>query len=265
MYENIISKFIEAEVLIDDKAYQKIKSQDNSLKFTESLIHDLDLPQEGMLILTGEMVDQYLKSDDTQWEKLSRGSGTDVEDYKPLPQSKPIKDSPFDFKVLKDASRKSYTNGEIRDFSAYFGSRYHKLKEMLERKRELKSTQSMQELENLQDVVSVIGMVNDIRNTKNNHKIMEMEDETGFHTVLIHNENHSLFEEAERVVKDEVIGVIGTRKGTLVIASEIIHPRVPRIDEETHGFFGCFYFRYPYRKFNISRRSLQKIRKVDKW
>ena len=90
------------------------------------------------------------------------------------------------------------------------------------------------------DVVNVIGMVNDIRNTKNNHKIMEIEDETGFITVLIHNENHSLFEMAESIVKDEVIGVIGSKKGTLVIASDIIHPSVPRIEEKKMDFSAVF-------------------------
>ena len=90
------------------------------------------------------------------------------------------------------------------------------------------------------DVVNVIGMVNDIRNTKNNHKIMEIEDETGSITVLIHNENHSLFEMAESIVKDEVIGVIGSKKGTLVIASDIIHPSVPRIEEKKMDFSAVF-------------------------
>ena len=90
------------------------------------------------------------------------------------------------------------------------------------------------------DVVNVIGMVNDIHNTKNNHKIMEIEDETGSITVLIHNENHSLFEMAESIVKDEVIGVIGSKKGSLVIASEIIHPSVPRIDEKKMDFSAVF-------------------------
>ena len=97
------------------------------------------------------------------------------------------------------------------------------------------------------DVVNVIGMVNDIRNTKNNHKIMEIEDETGNITVLIHNENHSLFELAESIVKDEVIGVIGSKKGSLVIASEIIHPSVPRIEEKKMDFSAVICFRYPYR------------------
>lgn len=46
MYENIINKFIEAEVLIDDSAYEKITSQKDSVKFAESLIQDLKLPRK---------------------------------------------------------------------------------------------------------------------------------------------------------------------------------------------------------------------------
>jgi DNA polymerase II small subunit len=149
-------------------------------------------------------------------------------------------DSPFNFEVIKDASRKSYTNGEIKDLSAYFSSRYHKLKEMLKRKKDLKSPQPIQELENIQDVVNVIGMVNDVRNTKNNHKLIEVEDETGTASVLVHNENHSLFEDAERVVKDEVLGVVGTRKGSLIMASQLINPGTPRIEEKEMDFSMVF-------------------------
>lgn len=240
MYENIINKFIEAEVLIDDSAYEKITSQKDSVKFAESLIQDLKLPQEGMIILTGEIVDQYLNRDhkldfiNAEKEGLQiKAEVQEMDENKPPHQSALIKNGLFDFQVLKDASRKSYTNGEIKDLSAYFGNRFHKLKEMLHRKNELKSSKPIQELEDIQDVVSAIGMVNDVRNTKNNHKLIELEDETGTATVLVHNENHGLFEDAERVVKDEVMGVVGTRKGSLVMASQIINPGIPRVDDIT--------------------------------
>src|SRR5690606_987671 len=132
----------------------------------------------------------------------------------------------FNFEILKDTSRKSYTNGEIKDLSSYFQNRYHKLKEMLTNKSELKDVTSVKIATSLDDVVKIVGMVNDIRNTKNNHKLIELEDETGDATVLIHNENHEVFEQAERIVKDEVVGVVGSRKGSLIMASEIINPGV---------------------------------------
>lgn len=253
MYEDIINKFTEAEVLIEDAAYQKIKNQKDSIKFTESIIKDLGLPQDGIMILTGDMVEEYLQKNHPSLESekpVKKNFPTTEEFPNPLienpstifkePISKPhphlVKESPFNLQILKDASRKSYTNGEIKDFAAYFGSRYHKLKEMLQRKKDLRSPQPIQELDNLQDAVSIIGMVNDIRNTKNNHKLIEVEDETGSASVLIHNENHSLFEDAERVVKDEVLGVVGTRKGSLIMASQLINPGTPRIDEKSMDF-----------------------------
>ena len=198
MHENIITKFIDANILLDDTAYQKIKTHEDSLKFSESLIEELTPSKEDLLILTGEIIDQYLESDETYPNIANIGPKNNS-----LTQNKLVSSLPFDFQILRDASKKSFTNGEIKDFSAYFGSRFHKLKEILQHKKELKSSQTMRELENIQDEVKVIGMVNDVRTTKNNHRLFEIEDETGTAAVLVHKENHSLFEESERIVKDE--------------------------------------------------------------
>ena len=246
MNEDIILKFANAELLIDDSAYKKIEQQENSLKFADSLIQDLSGSNDELFILTGSIVDQYLQNNVTNYisQFSNEKSEIDNKEYDPIDslnvsQSKLI-DVPYDFHVLQDASKKSYTNGEIKDFSSYFNSRFQKLKALLVKKPGLRDSYPMKDVGVRDDVVNVIGMVNDIRNTKNNHKIMEIEDETGYITVLIHNENHSLFEMAESIVKDEVIGVIGSKKGSLVIASEIIHPSVPRIEEKNMDFSAVF-------------------------
>ena len=235
MHENIITKFIDANILLDDTAYQKIKTHEDSLKFSESLIEELTPSKEDLLILTGEIIDQYLESDKTYPNIANIGPKNNS-----LTQNKLVSSLPFDFQILRDASKKSYTNGEIKDFSAYFGSRFHKLKEILQHKKELKSPQTMRELENIQDEVKVIGMVNDVRTTKNNHRLFEIEDETGTAAVLVHKENHSLFEESERIVKDEVLGVTGSRKGSLLIASQLINPGIPRVEEKIMDFSTVF-------------------------
>ncbi len=54
-----------------------------------------------------------------------------------ISQSK-LFDVPFDFQVIQDASKKSYTNGEIKDFTSYFNSRFQKIKAMLIKKPGLK-------------------------------------------------------------------------------------------------------------------------------
>ena len=247
MNDDIILKFTNAELLIDDSAYKKIEQQENSLQFADSLIQDVSGSKSDLFILTGAIVDQFLQKNITN-QIISNYSpenvgvideGYDSSDNGNISQSK-LMDIPFNFEVLQDASKKSYTNGEIKDFTSYFNSRFQKLKALLLKKPGLRDSYPMKDVGVRDDVVNVIGMVNDIRNTKNNHKIMEIEDETGFITVLIHNENHSLFEMAESIVKDEVIGVIGSKKGTLVIASDIIHPSVPRIEEKKMDFSAVF-------------------------
>lgn len=227
MTNDIISKFADAEILLDETAYHKIKNYEDSSHLVDSLIDHLTISSQEMMILTGEVVDNYLGISD------SHGKTSKIAQSKLLPQE-------FDFEILKDASHKSYTNGEIKDLSSYFKNRYQKLREILISKRELSDANSVKEATSLDDVVKIVGMINDIRNTKNNHKIIELEDETGSATVLIHNQNHELFEQAERIVKDEVIGVVGSRKGSLIMASELINPGVPRVDEKKMDFGTVF-------------------------
>lgn len=244
MNDDIILKFANAELLIDDSAYEKLVQQKNYLQVADSLIEDLTKSSSEVYILTDAIVERYIKQnmDNTGadiYNIKNEAETVDDEDILAVPQSNLV-NFQHDFQVIQDASKKSYTSGEIKDFSAYFNSRFQKLKSLLIKKPGLKDSYPMKDVGVRDDVVNVIGMVNDIRNTKNNHKIMEIEDETGFITVLIHNENHSLFEMAENIVKDEVIGVIGSQKGSLVIASEVIHPSVPRIEEKNMDFSAVF-------------------------
>ena len=233
MTDDIIFKFAEAELLLDETAYRKIHAQNNSKKLADSLITEMNLNSGEQLILTGELVDEYLKN--------RRIGSLELQNQKSNQslQSK-LSAQDYDFQILKDASRKSYTNGDIKDLSSYFNSRYNKLKEMLTKKTELRDNSLIKDAENINEVVKIIGMVTDIRYTKNNHKLIELEDETGSTTVLIHNENHQIFELAERIVKDEVVGVIGSRKGSLIIASDLINPGVPRIEEKRMNFSTVF-------------------------
>jgi DNA polymerase II small subunit len=245
MIDDIILKFTNADILINDAAYHKISGQKNSLKLTDSLIDDLSKSDENIFILTGEIVDQYLKQINFDGTSMDESiapdepfNGTDVSVQ--MPQSKLLPNLPFDFQIVKDASKKSYTNGEIKDFSAYFNSRYQKLKGILEKKPELRENHPIKDVVNLENDVKVIGMVNEIRTTKNNHKIIELEDETGYTTVLVHKDNEKLFQFSEKIVKDEVIGVVGIRKGSLLIASELINPGVPRKEDKKMDFSAVF-------------------------
>lgn len=142
----------------------------------------------------------------------------------------------YDFKILQDTSKKSYTSGEIENLIAYFQSRYEKLHKILSKRPELRTAQKIADIDESQSELSLILMIRDIRSTKNGHKLIEFEDDTGTIPILFSNNNEELFREAEKLVKDEVIGVIADKNGDLAIANQIINPGVPRIPKKEMDF-----------------------------
>jgi DNA polymerase II small subunit len=145
----------------------------------------------------------------------------------------------FDYKVIQDTSKKSYTSGEISNLISYFKNRYDKLSNILSKHPELRTYHKIADI-NSNSGLTVIGMIKNIVTTKNNHRIIEIEDDTGEVSTLIHNENDVLMRESEKLVKDEVIGLIGDKKGDLAIASKIIQPGFHRIAEKNMDFSIAF-------------------------
>lgn len=142
----------------------------------------------------------------------------------------------YDFKIIQDTSKKSYTSGEIENLITYFQSRYEKLSNILSKKPELKNTQKIVDIEENQSMVNLILMVKDIRITKNGHRLIEFEDETGTIPILFSNKNKKLFNESEKLLKDEVVGVIADNNGDIAIGTEIINPGVARISKKEMDF-----------------------------
>ena len=142
----------------------------------------------------------------------------------------------YDFKVIQDSSNKSYTSGEIGDLIAYFQSRYEKLSKILKQRPELKTTTKVADIESGQTNLSLILMVKEIRSTKNGHKLVEFEDETGSISVLFSNKNEEMFADAEKLVKDEVVGVIATKNDDLAIANQLIYPGVTKVPSKEMDF-----------------------------
>ena len=290
MSQDIILKFADAGILVNDAAYDKINLLEDPVHISSSLISDLigkGIKKRDLVILTGEMLDTFLEKEGIlksldNVSNSSKSINSNLNDLKVNLESKSTISSPenpgnittpenslsighptmdkvtetipetdinpldiprsvnFNFEVIQDTSKKSYTSGDIKDIIAYFKSRYSKIKNILVKRKELKDYMPISDIFQTKDVIKIIGMVKDFRTTKNGHKILEIEDETGEISVLVHNENHKLFEKSETIVRDEVIGVIGSRKGNFVISSEIIQPGVPRIEEKTMDFTVVF-------------------------
>ena len=144
----------------------------------------------------------------------------------------------YDFKIIQDTSKKSYTSGELENLIAYFKRRYEKLANILSKRPELRNYTKIADIDDSQDSLSLILMVREIRSSKNGHKIVEFEDDTGNISVLFSNKNEELFAEAEKLVRDEVVGVIANKSDDrgFAFGQEIINPGVLRIPEKKMDF-----------------------------
>ena len=144
----------------------------------------------------------------------------------------------YDFKVIQDTSKKSYTSGELENLIAYFKSRYEKLSAILQKRPELRNFTKIADIDDSQESLTLILMVREIRSSKNGHKIVEFEDDTGTISILFSNKNDELFAEAEKLVKDEVVGVIAdkSKDSNFAFGQQILNPGVVRIPEKKMDF-----------------------------
>lgn len=77
--------------------------------------------------------------------------------------------------------------------------------------------------------VGAIGIVVESTTSAKGHRITEIEDPTGIIKVLF-NKKREGFDEAERIIPDEVIGVRGkmSREGGMLFADELFRPEIPQ-------------------------------------
>ncbi len=144
----------------------------------------------------------------------------------------------YDFEIIQDTSKKSYTSGEIENLIAYFKSRYEKLANILSKRPELRNFTKIADIDDGMESLSLILMVREIRTSKNGHKIVEFEDDTGNISVLFSHNNDELFREAEKLVKDEVVGVIANKSDDpgFAFGQQIINPGVLRVPDKEMDF-----------------------------
>ena len=144
----------------------------------------------------------------------------------------------YDFEIIQDTSKKSYTSGELENLISYFRSRYEKLEDILSKRPELRNYTKIADIDDSQESLSLILMVREIRTSKNGHKIVEFEDDTGTISILFSQNKEDLFAEAEKLVRDEVVGVIANKSNdsNFAFGQEIINPGVLRVPDKEMDF-----------------------------
>jgi len=138
------------------------------------------------------------------------------------------------FETTQDVTGKSTCEGTTQDFVAYFQDRFRSLSKMLRARRELRNATAIERVKAERADVQLIGMVVSTLTTKNGHRRIEVEDETGTIAVMVRADERPLVAMADSLVEDEVIGVVGQSgaKGDVVFAQSLIRPDVPLPDPD---------------------------------
>lgn len=134
--------------------------------------------------------------------------------------------------VVADMTGNSTCEGTTQDFVTYFQDRYRQIAKMLRARRDMRNATPVERVKAGQQEVQVIGMVVELATTKNGHKRIQLEDETGAITALVRADEKQLMAMADTLVQDEVIGVIGqaSSKGDLLFLNGIVRPDIPLPD-----------------------------------
>ncbi|MCA1819755.1 MAG: hypothetical protein LC620_06885, partial [Halobacteriales archaeon] len=138
------------------------------------------------------------------------------------------------FEPVADITGNSTCEGTTEDFVTYFQDRYRQIAKMLRGRRELRNAVAVERVKAGAQEVQLIGMVVSIHTTKNGHRRIEVEDETGAIACMVKGDDRPLVAMADSLVEDEVVGVVGKvgGKGEIVFVESIPRPDIPLPDQD---------------------------------
>ena len=134
------------------------------------------------------------------------------------------------WETLADVTGNSTCEGAMADFTKYFNDRLTKIRRMLRQRREMAAALPIHRArQGGLAKIPLIGLVAEIRTTKNGHRLIELEDETGSVNILAPNSNEDLLTKADTLIEDEVVGIVckPPGRGDLLILEDIVRPDVP--------------------------------------
>jgi len=124
---------------------------------------------------------------------------------------------------------------EVKDFVGYFRNRLSDMRNVLQEHSELNSLVSINKISGNQQGISIIGIVSSKKITKNKNIIFDIEDLTGKIKVLVNGNKKELFEKAEEISLDSVVGFNCSGSREIVFVNDIIFPEA-RLPERKKSF-----------------------------
>ena len=147
-----------------------------------------------------------------------------VKGWKPL-----AKDYESEVRIINDITGKRTSEGTTQDFVSLFRDRYQGIRKILcDQRREIAQFIPINRIRKTMTDIQLIGIVKDVKTTKNGHRFIEIEDDTGSVKLMALKGNTDIFQLASEVLLDEVIGIVGkiSKNGDLIIIQNIIYPDI---------------------------------------
>jgi len=195
-------------------ALEIILSNSRPIEFATTVLNALS---ENSMFVTANDVTDFIS-----------GESTVILSPKPItPKNKRLPD----LTVIKDTdvTGESVCEGKIEDFARYFRNRFQTLKRMIQSRRDFGRGIPIKDLEGMNREIKIVGIVADITYTKNGHRMITLEDDTGTCKVMILKDAPTIGNDI--IVNDEVIGVLGRTSGSgIIMISEIFRPEIPAIN-----------------------------------
>ncbi len=203
-----------------------------ALKRAAAAIYDGQIPARDM-DEEDEAVDDH--EDELHIEPSRLSAAQDARDFRVEPRSewRPMAaQHEARLEIVQDMTGNSTCEGTTSDFTTYFQDRYRRISKMLRQRRDLRNVTPIERIRPGQQEVAVIGMVGGVSTTKNGHRRLELEDESGAINAIGRSDNKPVVDMADTLVQDEVVGVVGqaSSKGDLLFIESIVRPDIPRPD-----------------------------------
>ena len=113
---------------------------------------------------------------------------------------------------------------EVDDFVKYFRNRLNDMSGFLQERLDTNNLVSINKIFGDKQNIFVIGLVSDKRTTKNKNILLEVEDLTGKIRILVNNNKPELYEKAEDIALDSVLGFKCSGNREILFANDIIFP-----------------------------------------
>jgi len=135
-----------------------------------------------------------------------------------------------EIKIIKDVTGKSTCEGKTCDFTKLFLNRYGVLRKILRsQRREMANVIPINRIKRsgVKDI-QIVGIIEDVRTTKNGHKLIEIEDETGTAAAIVLKDNREATQMASGVILDEILGLKCqlSKDGDLLLVQNIVFPDI---------------------------------------